>query len=90
MLVGNAGETTDDGSASLILCMRGGLTGGRRGMADTAAAANANASIASITAANDADSADAGAVPHDVFDSQGRPFYMVSMTKIEIEASQRV
>ena len=46
-------------------------------MADTAAAADANTSIASNasnTAANDANAADAGAVPHDVFDSQGRRF----------------
>ena len=77
VLVGDAGETTDDGSASPILCMRGRLAGERRGMADTAAAADANTSIASNasnTAANDANAADAGAVPHDVFDSQGRRF----------------
>ena len=46
-------------------------------MADTAAAADANTSIASKasnTAANDANAADAGAVPRDVFDSQGRRF----------------
>ena len=123
VLVGDTGETTDDGSASPILCMRGGLTCGRRGLADTAGATDAdadnataiaaiaNAAIANAAIANcadddanaviansaasanaaiansaasantnayataDADAANASALAHDVFDSQGRRFH---------------
>ena len=75
--VGDTGETTDDGNASPILCMRSGLTGGKRAGAAVAADANAsNAAAAANAATNDADdAADAGGAPHDVFDSQGRRFH---------------
>ena len=73
--VGDTGETTDDGSAPPILCMRSGLTGGKGAGTAVAADANAsNAAAAANAATNDADdAADAG--PHDVFDSQGRRFH---------------
>ena len=59
VLVGDTGETTDDGSASPILRMRGGPTGGRRGLADTAGGTDAHAdnvtAIASVVNCADDD-----------------------------------
>ena len=48
LVVDAAGETTDDGTASPILCMRGGLTGGRKSLVDTGVAADADADEAEV------------------------------------------
>ena len=69
VLVGDTGETTDDGSASPILRMRGGPTGGRRGLADTAGGTDAHAdnvtAIASVVNWTKTAGSDVNDVEHD-------------------------
>jgi hypothetical protein len=72
---GDAGETTDDGSASPILRIRNSLAGGRDRDVNLSATAATSSSSSSSSSSAAAAAAAADTCDHDVFDSQGRRFH---------------